>query len=223
MPEVTGFHNTYEAAKAEAERVLWTEGSGLPLTVHRPSMVVGESTTGRVVHFQVFYHLCEFLSGDRTFGIMPDLGSTRLDIIPVDWVASAIRWASEHPETSGRILHLCSGLDGALPLSTLQQTVRSAWQARGRRLPSLRRVNRKLLEHLVPVIGALTGPQARRALRALPPVLAYLAEDQAFTNTQSARMLADAGLPVPEVADYLDVVLRYYLNAIEARERRSTP
>ena len=48
-----------EAAKAEAERAVWSEGAGLPITVHRPSMVVGEAQNGRVIHFQVFYHLCE--------------------------------------------------------------------------------------------------------------------------------------------------------------------
>ena len=29
LPEVSEFHNTYEAAKAEAERVVWNEGDGL--------------------------------------------------------------------------------------------------------------------------------------------------------------------------------------------------
>ncbi len=213
LPEVTEFHNTYEAAKSEAERVIWTEGDGLPLTVHRPSMVVGETRTGRVMHFQVFYHLCEFLSGARTYGVMPELGHTRLDTVPVDWVADAIHWCSSHEETAGQIFHLCSGPNGAISLTSLQQHVRRAWQAHGRKLPDLRRVNRLLLERLVPVIGALAGEKARRALRGLPPILAYLAEDQGFANSQTAQALAAAGLPVPSVDSYLDAVLGYYLDA----------
>ena len=213
LPEVTEFHNTYEAAKSEAERVIWTEGDGLPITVHRPSMVVGEARSGRVMHFQVFYHLCEFLSGARTYGVMPELGHTRLDTVPVDWVADAIHWCSRHEETAGQIFHLCSGPDEAISLTSLQQHVRRAWQAHGRKLPGLRRVNRRLLERLVPVIGALAGEKARRALRGLPPILAYLAEDQGFANSQTAQTLAAAGFPVPSVDSYLDAVLGYYLDA----------
>lgn len=213
LPEVTEFHNTYEAAKSEAERMIWNEGDGLPITVHRPSMVVGETGSGRVMHFQVFYHLCEFLSGARTYGVMPELGRTQLDTIPVDWVADAIHWCSSHEETAGQIFHLCSGPDEAISLTSLQQRVRRAWQAHGRRLPGLRRVNRSLLERLVPVIGALGGEKARRALRGLPPILAYLAEDQGFANPRSAQAFSAAGLPVPPVDSYLDAVLGYYLTA----------
>jgi thioester reductase-like protein len=213
LPEVSEFHNTYEAAKAEAERVIWAEGDGLPITVHRPSMVVGETETGRVINFQVFYHLCEFLSGARTFGIIPTLGETRLDIIPVDWVARAIDWSSRHEETSGRIFHLCSGPDDAIGLLRLQARVRSAWQQHGRHLPTLHRVPRRLLEIVVPLIGAVAGAKSRRALRALPPVLSYLAEDQGFSNEESARTFSAAGLPVPRVDSYLEQVLTYYLES----------
>lgn len=211
LPGVRDFHNTYEAAKAEAERVVWDEGAGLPLTVHRPSMVVGDSRDGRVIHFQVFYHLCEFLSGTRTLGIMPMLGHTRLDTVPVDWVAAAIAWSSAHPGASaGRILHLCAGPQ-AIPVTALQQLVRGLWLQQGRRLPRLHTLPSAWLARLVPVIGALAGAKARRALRGLPPVLAYLAEDQGFANTDSLALLQSAGLPQPPVQPTLDVVLRHYL------------
>lgn len=217
LPEVSAFHNTYEAAKAEAERVVWAEGQGLPITVHRPSMVVGESATGRIIHFQVFYHLCEFLSGDRTFGVMPQLGHTRLDTVPVDWVADVIHWANAHEDTAGRIFHLCTGPQGAIALPRLQARVRQAWRDSGRALPRLRVVDRRWLERLVPLIGALAGAKARRALRGLPPVLAYLAEDQGFANTESLATLAAAGLPLPAIENYLLPVLTYYLARDTAR------
>lgn len=213
LPDVSVFHNTYEAAKAEAERVVWSEGDGLPITVHRPSMVVGDSRDGRVVHFQVFYHLCEFLSGGRTFGIMPKLGVTRLDTVPVDWVADVIAWASACPQSAGQILHLCAGPQMAIPITALQTTVRQIWQQSGRTVPTLRTLNRRWLERLVPVIGALAGARTRRALRALPPVLDYLDEDQVFSNTETLRTLHAANLPMPEVAHYLQPVLSHYLSA----------
>lgn len=211
VPQVREFHNSYEAAKSEAERLIWTEGDGLPITLHRPSMVVGESRSGRTKHFQIFYHLCEFLSGSRTFGIMPDLSQTSLDTIPVDWVADAICWSSNHVETAGRIFHLCSGPSGAIALDKLQDRVRQTWSLHGRDLPKIRRVNRRLLEWMVPLLASFVGEKTGRALRGLPPVLAYLAEKQGFSNTETARLLSAAGLPIPPVMDYLDPVLDYYL------------
>jgi len=218
LPEVRDFHNTYEEAKAEAERVIWQEGADLPITVHRPSMVVGESHSGRVIHFQVFYHLCEFLSGARTFGIMPGLGVTKLDTVPVDWVAAAICWSSLQEQQERRILHLCAGPGHAIPLPKLQNVVRQAWRQAGRPLPRLKPVNRRLLERLVPVVSWLGGPGARRALRGLPPVLAYLGEDQGFANDHSAELLGRTGLPVPQIDTYLDAVLNYYLAETSARQ-----
>ncbi len=220
LPEVQQFHNTYEEAKAEAERVIWQEGADLPLTVHRPSMVVGDSRSGRVIHFQVFYHLCEFLSGARTYGIMPELGVTRLDTVPVDWVAAAICWSSLQEQRATRILHLCSGPEEAIALPKLQQAVRHAWRRAGRPLPRIKPVSRRVLERLVPAVGWLGGAGARRALRGLPPVLAYLGETQGFSNQRSAEVLAHAGLPVPPIDDYLEPVLRYYLAEAARRAGR---
>jgi thioester reductase-like protein len=213
LPETRGFHNTYEAAKWEAERVIWAEGQDLPITVHRPSMVVGETGSGRVIQFQVFYHLCAFLSGERTFGVMPRLGQTTLDIIPVDWVADAICWSSANDETSGRIFHLCSGPTGAITLLALQEQVRRAWKEHGIELPSLHRIDRRVLRRLVPAIGLFVGKKARRGLRGLPPVLEYLEERQGFSNTETAQALAAAGLPMPYIESYLGQVLAYYLTA----------
>lgn len=217
LPEVSEFHNTYEAAKAEAERVIWAEGGDLPITVHRPSMVVGETGSGRVIRFQVFYHLCEFLSGVRTFGVMPHLGETALDIIPVDWVAEALCWASRCDQTAGKIYHLCSGPNEAIRLPRLQARVREAWRAQGRKVPPLRPLDRRLLQRLIPLIGAFAGARARRALRGLPPVLAYLAEDQAFSNGMTAQTFSSADMPIPPVDHYLDAVLDFYLRRPASR------
>jgi len=215
VPEVDVFHNTYEAAKAEAEKLVWSLQGELPVTVHRPSMVVGRRVDGRVMSFQVFYHLCEFLSGARTWGVMPGLGQTRLDTVPVDWVADALYWSSTEPSTAGSVLHLCSGPERAMPLTALQAQVRQLWRESGRPVPALKPVNLRVLSAMVPVLGLLGGANARRALRALPPVLAYLAEDQGFSNAQTSRPLAQAGLPLPAVETYLAAVLGRYL-----RDRR---
>ncbi|MBS0551136.1 MAG: SDR family oxidoreductase, partial [Proteobacteria bacterium] len=103
IDEPRAFHNTYEQSKAEAEVLVRDaiEREHLPITVHRPSMVIGDSRDGRIIHFQIFYYICEILSGRRTFGLYPDFGEIRLDVIPVDWVADALTAASRSQATAG--------------------------------------------------------------------------------------------------------------------------
>ena len=206
------FHNTYEQAKAEAEDFLRTETApAFPITVHRPSMVVGDSRSGRIARFQVFYHLAEFLSGRRTFGVFPGFGGNTLDLIPADYVARAVAWSSREPATAGRILHLCSGPEGAIRLGDLRARVRARWEAAGIRLPHPITVPTKVLRGAVPVLGLVAPKKVRRALETLPIFLDYLAENQSFLNRETTALLGTAGIELPRVHDYLDRVIDYYL------------
>ena len=214
ITESRGYHNTYEQAKAEAEAVVARGmAEGLPITVHRPSMVVGDSRSGAVIRYQIFYHLVEFLSGRRTFGIFPAFGATRLDIVPVDYVADAVVWSSGRLDTSGLVLHLCSGPEGSPRLDELQSRVREAFIAAGREVPRRISLPPGVLRVAIPVIRALLPPSGRRALSTLPIFLAYLSGDQAFANTKTRKILGDAGIPLPPVDSYLGKVLDRYLRA----------
>ncbi len=212
------FHNTYEQAKAETEEAVRAEVErGLPLTVHRPSMVVGDSHSGRIIHFQVFYHLCEFLSGRRTFGLAPEFGRARLDIIPADYVARAIAWSSHTRASSGRILHSCSGPALALALNPLRERVREDFARAGRRLPPVIRLPTSVFSALLSGVSVLMPAEAKRAVRTLPVFLDYLATEQTFANHRTQELLSAAGLSLPAPEDYLDRVLSYYLTLAAPR------
>lgn len=207
-----GFHNTYEQAKAEAEETVRVAiERGLPATVHRPSMVVGDTTSGRIIHFQIFYHLCEFLSGRRTLGLAPDFGVARLDIVPADYVAKAIAWSSTSTTSIGRIIHTCSGPEMALPLAPLRSQVRRAFSAAGRRLPPVINLPTGVFRALLTGVSVFMPAETRRAIKTLPVFLDYLATEQSFANHRSQALLAGAGLGVPKPSSYLDKVLGYYL------------
>lgn len=211
MPEVTRFHNTYEAAKAEAERVVTGYWGKLPITLHRPSMVVGDSRTGKIIHFQVFYHLCEFLSGRRTLGFVPMAATAALDIIPVDYVAHVLHWASQRPETTGRVLHLCSGPQGAIAIPLLRDRVLDALGKQDPQLTRPRLVPTWIFRRALPALRLFVPEEMRRALRALPLFLDYLDEAQGFANSETRKLLDPAGIPLPAAGSYLENVLAYYL------------
>lgn len=213
LTEPRDFHNTYEQAKADAEDYLrsQTEQEPLPLTVHRPSMVVGDSRDGRIISFQVFYFLCEFLSGRRTFGLYPDFGDARLDIIGCDIVADAICAASADPRTVGRIFNLCSGRDDALRIEDLKRRLRQTFIDRGISLPTDRVLPRRWYVKLAALAARVAPRSARKALSTLPIYLEYLADSQAFDDTAFRAWLAARGKVRPAPADYLPNVLAFYL------------
>ncbi|MET0081743.1 MAG: SDR family oxidoreductase [Sedimenticola sp.] len=214
------FHNTYEASKAEAEDYLreQIELHQLPVTVHRPSMVVGDSETGKVMHFQIFYHLCEFLSGRRTGGIFPTMGSTRLDTVPSDYVARAICWSANTEMAIGKIFHLCSGPSGAIALQELRGTVREIFREGGVRLPPVVSLPVPLFSLLIKSIKPFLNQSLKRAVGTLPVFLDYLNSSQLFENKETLSFMETyQGPELPLSRDYLHCVLMHYLKQQHGR------
>ena len=89
-----GFHNPYEETKCEAEKLVqdWAKRTGLPLTVLRPSIVVGDTQSGQIINFDGLYTLMRFFDaiasnlGDQRFRATACAEATK-NVVPVDWVA----------------------------------------------------------------------------------------------------------------------------------------
>lgn len=213
MNEPRNFHNTYEQAKAEAETIIERHlNMSLPVTVHRPSMVVGDSHTGRIPHFQIFYHLAEFISGRRTFGLLPDLANYHVDVVPSDYVAQAIVWSSSTQVTNGKILHLCGGAEKAVTLKSLKAIVLAKFNQRDIAVPKTHTMPIAWFSSLVRLITPFTPQRIKRALATLPIFLDYLAEEQVFGNTHTRQLLEAVGIVLPEGEIFLDTVLDYYIS-----------
>jgi nucleoside-diphosphate-sugar epimerase len=210
------FHNSYEAAKAEAETLVRARiAAGRPITVHRPSMVVGDARTGQTSAFQVFYYLCEFFSGGRSHGFLPAVDGTSLDIVPADYVARVLEWSSRKEQHPAPILHLCSGPLGALPLSRMTADVRRIFTEHGRQLPAVKELPLPLCKMALRLIRPLIPPRDRRALDAMPFLFAYLNESQSFGNRHTRALLEADGIELPKAEEYLETVLGYYLKHVE--------
>jgi thioester reductase-like protein len=114
------FRNPYERSKFEAELALRSQGAGLPLQILRPSIVVGESTTGRTSSFNVLYGPLKAFARGRIPAI-PARRDAPVDIVPVDYVADRVHElatdgpngtfhlvAGRNATTVGRLLELSS-------------------------------------------------------------------------------------------------------------------
>jgi thioester reductase-like protein len=97
LAHVDGIHLGYAQSKAIAEALVGEAGKrGLPITVYRPSLIAGHSTTGE---FNADDLLSLLVRGCVEMGCAPDLDWT-LDALPVDVVARSIL---AHSATRGTV------------------------------------------------------------------------------------------------------------------------
>ena len=98
-----GFLSNYERSKYEGE--LEVKKSGLPISIFRPGMVVGDSESGYVKTFNTIYVLLRlYLS--RQLQLMPVSPESKINLVPVDYVADAVVELTFNKETSGLTFHL---------------------------------------------------------------------------------------------------------------------
>jgi long-chain acyl-CoA synthetase len=97
------FRNTYEQTKHEAEADV--AASGLPVTIVRPSIVVGDSHSGWTSSFNVLYHPLQAFARGLVTEVPADPAGI-VDVVPVDHVADVIEAALEGPAP---VLHAVAG------------------------------------------------------------------------------------------------------------------
>lgn len=108
LPVRPAFANEYERTKYQAEeRVRAALAGGLPVVIFRPSVTVGDTKTGRISSFNLFYQVIRIL-GSGMLSHWPDLRERKVNIVPVDYVARAIRRGVEAAWALGRTFHLVS-------------------------------------------------------------------------------------------------------------------
>lgn len=107
LPSQPLFANEYERTKYEAESRVREAMADLPVVVFRPSVTVGDTQTGRIAHFNLFYQVVRIL-GSGMLSHWPDLRERTVNIVPVDYVARAIRQGLGAAWAVGRCFHLVS-------------------------------------------------------------------------------------------------------------------
>jgi thioester reductase-like protein len=99
------FNNHYEATKFEAEVLVQKAmADGLPATIYRPGVVVGDSRTGETQKFDGLYFVVRFLRRQPSpFAVMPSVDDDlRSYIVPRDFVIDAMDALSVLDRSLGR-------------------------------------------------------------------------------------------------------------------------
>jgi thioester reductase-like protein len=205
------FTNTYEQTKAQAERFLRERMSDLPITVVRPSIVVGDSQTGRTFNFNVIYYPIKLLYRGL-LPVVPGRRSTALDIVPVDYVCDALLALGRDPAASGKTYHLTADED-AMPIMEFADRVLGLFNEHRAALgqPCLR--HPKLVSPLV--WGAVSWwltrrhrGRPRRMITAFDVYRPYITTEKRFVAVSTRRAL-DGLVAYPPIASYLPRVAEY--------------
>lgn len=129
------FRNPYERTKYDAEQIVKqkTEKYGLETTIYRPSVIVGDTKTGKTLSFTGFYNIAKifnlikklmiryinqepekmkkagiFLDGDTlTLPLkFPCRSGSTVNIVPIDYVVDTIIKLADTPKSIGQLYHI---------------------------------------------------------------------------------------------------------------------
>ncbi len=97
------FFSLYEESKAEAEQIV--RQSGLDFIILRPGMIVGNSKNGRTLNFNTIYYVLKLMLQGK-LRLMPISPNQTVNLVPVDYVASAVVQLLSNPKAIGKTFHL---------------------------------------------------------------------------------------------------------------------
>jgi long-chain acyl-CoA synthetase len=166
-------------------------------TIFRPSIVLGDSRRAETNQFDMVRAFV-FLAGLPALPFRP---TDRIDIVPVDFVASAVATLHQKENPAHEIYHLSSGVGS----ETFVQLTDALSKAQGKRgpvyVPSLEGPSSKMVNALAGRAGRVGG-----LARLLKVFLPYLVWNTVFDNT---RAVAEMGRrPVP-FSEYCYPLLRF--------------
>jgi thioester reductase-like protein len=202
------FRNTYEQSKYEAELLLAGWRGRLPITVLRPSIVVGERATGWTASFNVLYWpLRAFARGAYT--VLPARRSAPVDVVPVDYVADAICALAACPEAEGTTFHLTAGPH----TGSVEDVAQLASEFFARPAPLLLDplVYRRLVHPLL--MRVTTDERVRRTLSRSEIFFPYFCARTRYDDRRARVALHSRAIAASPLGDYFAQLMRFALAA----------
>jgi thioester reductase-like protein len=197
------FRNHYESTKYDAEvLVRKAMAAGLPTTIYRPGIVVGDSRTGETQKYDGPYFLATFLRRQLPVAVVPavaDPDRVRFCLVPRDFVVDAMDRLSVLDASLGRTYALT---DPEPPTA--------------RRLVDTfaRRLGKRVVWAPLPLAltrAAVSLPLAERLLGLPAESLDYFASPTTYDTTHTTTDLAGTGVACPRFEDYADRLLDFML------------
>jgi thioester reductase-like protein len=202
LEEGQKFNNPYEATKHRAEvEVRRASRAGIPVTIYRPSVVVGDSTDGQTEKFDGPYFFIRWVLKQGSVAVVPVVGRARehrLNAVPVDFVSRAVGYLSALDPPTGTTYQLA---DPAPP--TIDELITAIGEAAGKemiRIPMPRGVATAALSRI---------PGLARWMGIPPATVDYFVHPTDYDTAAAQAALAGSGIEPPRLLDYLPALVDF--------------
>lgn len=216
LREHAGFVNTYQQSKYEAEQIVFEAMREIPISVYRPSTIIGDSRTGRVRQYNYFHQVLR-LFARNVLPVAPGNLSWQTDLIPTDWCIAALAFLFESRFVPSQVIHVCAGAAG----SPTTQEVKDITLALFEKHPLIQ----KWLPIRPPEFVPLPEYEAYvresmqsgdnlliELLRLLNNFLPQMGINQSFDDRQLRDKLEGSGISLPPFQSYFGKVINYCLD-----------
>ncbi|MFP5345516.1 MAG: SDR family oxidoreductase [Actinomycetes bacterium] len=205
----------YAVSKAAAEDLV--KHSGVPHSIVRPSIVIGDSRTGAISMFQGIYQVAESIL-EGNLPLLPLGPGWTLDLIPCDLVADAVADLVATAGT-GRELWLTAG-DRALTMDDATKVLTEHAASTGSPISRPRFVDPDIFDRLIApaFLPELPAPMAAAVNRLMDLFHDYLALDEPFTSSVP-ELEARGVLRLPDSREAFRASLAYWAAAVGRTSR----
>jgi long-chain acyl-CoA synthetase len=184
------FRNPYERSKFEAEQLVRSYADRLPIQVFRPSIIVGEESSGWTMSFNVLYSPLKAFSRGALPAI-PAAADAPVDVVPVDYVADAVFELANRPaQTGAETYHLVAGPRA----TTVGHLVSLSARHLGRPAPQLIPPRAYSIVH--PFLKRVLGGRSRRAIEQMKVFFPYFSSRVRYGNERTRAQLGTEAPPV---------------------------
>lgn len=210
------FGNHYEETKFLAEmEVRRAAREGLPVAVYRPAVVTGDSRTGSAEKKDGLYYLLGWIQAQGRLALVPRVpgqGRSVFNVVPSDFVVSAMARLSEREESVGRTFHLAD--PDPLPVNRLVKLAAQALEARPVPVP---------MPLLLAKAGAVAAGRLPGFPRVPPQAMAHLNHPTRYATDETRPHLEEVGLEVPPLPSYLPRLAAFVRARGRGASRSPTP
>jgi len=195
------FNNSYEETKYLAEvEVRARMKGGLPATVFRPAITVGDSTTGATQKYDGPYHVIQFVLRQGAIAVLPTVGdqTAEVNLVPRDFVVSAIAHLAGLEAGRGKTYQLAD--PRPLRVREMLDLVSRATGKRLLKVPLPIALAKAAIRH-VPGVHAL--------MRIPADAIDYFVQPTRYDTRNAAADLSGSGISCPPFATYVERLVAF--------------
>jgi thioester reductase-like protein len=199
LDEGQGFKNHYESTKCWAEMEVRRRSYRLPVAIHRPGIVVGDSASGETDKYDGPYFLINLLIKVPSWLPMAHIGDgmAPVNLVPVDFLTKAVAAIWQKEEALGQTIHLADPYP-----HTAREIMDGILGSLGFRKPKAA-LPPRLIE------GVLAMDKLRGLLKIPLETVTYFNHEVHFDTANQRRLLKGTGLSCPDILGVIPRMVDY--------------